>query len=123
MTADIKTETRGLISSTSVEGTAVYNHAGEKLGTVDCLMIDKRKGGVAYAVMAFGGFLGMGEKRHPMPWQSLSYDDARDGYVVSLTKEQLESAPSLERGEYGRLGDRAYDESIYTHYKATPYWL
>jgi hypothetical protein len=57
----------GLISSSKVEGTAVFNVEGEKLGSVDCLMIDKQSGQVAYAVMSFGGFLGLGEKRHPVP--------------------------------------------------------
>lgn len=123
MTADVKTQSRSLISSTSVEGTAVFNRAGEKLGSIDSLMIDKRKGSVAYAVMSFGGFLGMGEQRHPMPWQSLTYDETKDGYVVSLSKEELQSAPSLKADEFAQLGDRKYDESIDTHYKVTPYWL
>jgi sporulation protein YlmC with PRC-barrel domain len=113
----------GLISSSKVEGTAVFNVEGEKLGSVDCLMIDKQSGQVAYAVMSFGGFLGLGEKRHPVPWGSMKYDKSKDGYVVSLSKDELEAAPNLNPGEYGQLGDRAYEETVYTHYKAEPYWL
>lgn len=119
----LKSETRRLISSNSVEGTDVFNPEGDKLGTVDCVMIDKQKGNVAYAVMSFGGFLGMGEKRHPLPWQSLSYDTGKDAYVVRLSKEQLKTGPNLNAGDYGRLGDREYDESVYAHYRANPYWL
>lgn len=119
----LKTETRKLISSNAVEGTDVFDTKGDKLGTVDCVMIDKQKGNVAYAVMSFGGFLGMGEKRHPLPWQSLSYDMQKDAYVVNLPKEQLKSGPNLNAGDYSRLGDREYDESVYSHYRANPYWL
>jgi len=114
---------QSLISSSKVEGTAVYNVEGEKLGAVDCLMIDKQSGQVAYAVMSFGGFLGLGEKRHPVPWPSMYYDKSKEGYVVSLSKEALEAAPNLNPGEYGQLGDRDYEETVYTHYKAEPYWL
>lgn len=112
-----------LISSSRVEGTPVYNLDGEKLGTVDSMMIDRGTGQVAYAVMAFGGFLGMGEKRHPMPWKSMVYDKAREGYVVMLSREELEAAPNMEANELGRLDDRDYEETVYTHYKAEPYWL
>lgn len=121
--ATLKTETRRLISSENVQGTDVYNTQGEKLGAVDCVMIDKQKGNIAYAVMSFGGFLGMGEKRHPLPWSSLLYDRNKDAYIVRLSKDQLESAPNLERGKYDRLGEREYDESVYAHYRANPYWL
>ncbi len=114
---------QSLISSSKVEGTAVYNVEGEKLGTVDCVMIDKQSGQVAYAVMSFGGFLGLGEKRHPVPWQSMYFDKSKEGYVVSLSRDELEVAPNLNPGEYGQLGDRAYEETVYTHYKAEPYWL
>lgn len=116
-------QTTRLISSGQVEGTPVYNLEGEKLGTVDSVMIDRESGQVVYAVMAFGGFLGLGEKRHPMPWKTMIYDKQREGYVVSLSREELEGAPNMNAGEYGELGDRDYEETVYTHYKAEPYWL
>ncbi|WP_291202671.1 PRC-barrel domain-containing protein [Hyphomonas sp.] len=112
-----------LISSSRVEGTAVFNLDGEKLGTVDSVMIDRSTGHVVYAVMAFGGFLRMGEKRHPMPWKTMVYDKQREGYVVSLSRVDLEAAPHMEANEFGRLDDRDYEETVYTHYKAEPYWL
>lgn len=85
--------TSDVISSERVEGTNVYNAAGDKLGTIDDLMIDKLSGQVRYAVMEIGGFLGMGTDRYPIPWNMLKYDTSQDGYVVPLDKAQLEGAP------------------------------
>lgn len=87
-----------VISSDKVNGTNVYNPNGEKLGSIDSLVIDKLSGQVRYAVMEFGGFLGIGTDNYPLPWDSLKYDSSLGGYVVSVTKEQLEGAPRYERG-------------------------
>src|SRR5580658_6625658 len=82
-----------VISSDKVEGTAVYNVAGEKLGSIDDLMIDRVSGQVRYAVLEFGGFLGMGTDRYPIPWSVLKYDLNKGGYIVPLDKARLEKAP------------------------------
>ena len=102
-------ETRRLISSDKVTGTAVYNRNGDNLGSIYGLMLDKVSGRVAYAVMSFGGSLGIGERYHPLPWGTLTYDTARGGYVVDLSRDQLEGAPSYaeeddvwSRPDYGR---------------------
>src|SRR5246127_5770157 len=87
-------ETLNLISADKVVGTSVYNRQGEKLGSVYTLMLNKLNGQVAYAVMSFGGFLGIGESYHPLPWEKLTYDTGLGGYVVDITKEQLEGAPA-----------------------------
>src|SRR5579864_6957357 len=87
-------ETDRLISSDKVVGTAVYNRQGEHLGSVYNLMVDKISGQVAYAVMSFGGFLGIGESYHPLPWRVLKYDTRLRGYVVDLDRSRLEKAPS-----------------------------
>jgi len=89
-----------LVSSRRVEGTAVYNPKGERLGAIEQVMIDKLTGQVAYAVMSFGGFLGIGEKYHPLPWAVLDYDPAKGGYVIDLDKKTLEGAP-----QYGATSD------------------
>ncbi|MGH7002471.1 MAG: PRC-barrel domain-containing protein [Alphaproteobacteria bacterium] len=86
-------EVGSLISSSRVTGTEVYNPKGDHLGTVEHVMIDKLSGQVGYAVMSFGGFLGIGEKYHPLPWAVLDYDVAKGGYVVDLDKKTLEGAP------------------------------
>lgn len=88
------TSASDVISSDRVEGTDVYNNAGDKLGSIDDLVIDKRSGQVRYAVLEFGGFLGMGTDRYPLPWDMLKYDTAKDGYVVPLDKDQLDGVPS-----------------------------
>jgi hypothetical protein len=92
-------ETERLISSDKVEGTAVYNRQDENIGSIHTVMIDKYSGQVAYAVMSFGGFLGIGERHHPLPWRALTYDTRLGGYVVDAPRERLERAPSYARGE------------------------
>lgn len=109
-------ETISLIAADKVEGTPVYNADDEKLGTVDKLMIDKVSGKVSYAVMSFGGFLGMGENYHPLPWDALTYDVDKDGYVISLTREQLEGAPQYDRSSEPDWSDRAFGQRIDDYY-------
>jgi sporulation protein YlmC with PRC-barrel domain len=116
-------ETGNLIASSKVQGTAVYNTAGESLGEIDDLMIDKSTGKVAYAIMSFGGFLGiMGNKYHPLPWSVLKYDTGRGGYVVNLDKQQLEGAPAYDADAEPEWGDRAYEKRLHDYYGAEPYW-
>ena len=93
-------ETAQLIAAGKVGGTPVYNRHAERLGTVEDVMLDKRSGRVAYAVMSFGGFLGIGERYHPLPWSVLHYDVDLGGYLVDLDRDRLEGAPSYaaERG-------------------------
>ena len=90
-------ETLNLISADKVVGTTVYNRMGEDLGSVYGLMLNKLNGRVAYAIMSFGGFLGMGESYHPLPWRVLTYDPKMGGYVVDLDRRRLENAPSYTR--------------------------
>ena len=92
-------ETERLIASDKVEGTPVYNRAGERIGSVYTVMIDKHSGQVAYAVLGFGGFLGIGERYHPLPWKALDYDPKLGGYAVDVSREQLERAPSCASDE------------------------
>ncbi|KNZ30806.1 MAG: photosystem reaction center subunit H [Methylibium sp. NZG] len=88
-----------LISSEKVEGTSVYNSGGDKLGSVDDLIIDKRSGQIRYAVLEFGGFLGMGTDRYPLPWNMLKYDTSKEGYVVPIDKAKLDNAPKYAQDE------------------------
>ena len=111
-----------LISSRRVEGTNVYNRSEERLGTIHSVMIDKRGGKVAYALMSFGGFLGMAERVHPIPWEMLTYDVDIDGYVVDLDRDQLRDAPSLHLDEADRPRDRAYDEEVAGYYGRLPWF-
>lgn len=120
--AGTMTDAHELISSRRVEGTPVYNPAGDKLGSIHSVMIEKRSGQATYAVMAFGGFLGVGERVHPVPWEMLTYDVDRDGYCVDLSRDQLKNAPSMRLDEADRPRDRAYDESVSEYYGTLNWW-
>lgn len=112
---------RRLIAGSRVQGTAVYNRSGDRLGTLEDVMLDKLSGRVAFAVLSFGGFLGIGENHHPLPWSALSYDTRLGGYVVDLTRDALENAPHLRPGDVVELEDEDYGRRVHDHYKA-PYW-
>jgi hypothetical protein len=109
-------ETDRLIASNKVEGTAVYNRQGERLGSVYNFMVDKRSGQVEYAVMSFGGFLGIGDSYHPLPWKSLTYDTSQGGYVVDLDKNRLQGAPSYSSSEAPDWSDPSYGRRIDDYY-------
>ena len=114
-------ETERLIASDKVEGTAIYTRGGEHIGSVYTVMIDKYSGQVAYAVMSFGGFLGIGERFHPLPWKALDYDPGLGGYVADVTREQLERAPSYASDE-APWDNPGYGRSVYDYYGMTyPY--
>ena len=119
----LTTRASDVITSDRVTGTDVFNPAGDSLGTIDHLVIDKRSGQVVYAVLEFGGLFGLGTDRYPLPWGTLKYDLEKDGYVVPLEKEQLSDAPrySSEALEGRPPFDEAYGRSVYEYYK-TP-WL
>ena len=108
-----------LIGANDVEGTDVYHVLGEKIGTIENLLIDKVSGKVIYAVMSFGGFLGVGRQHHPLPWFVLKYDNDKLGYVVDLDRKVLENAPSYDMDEdfiwtpeYGRTVDKYYSTPL-----------
>jgi hypothetical protein len=112
-----------LIAGARVAGTDVYNASGDHLGEIYDIMLDKQTGKVAYAIMSFGGFLGLGEKYHPIPWSVLDYDTNRGGYVVPLTKERLEAAPMYDSEGEPDWDDRAYGKRVHDYYGTMPYWM
>ena len=121
------TSANPLITSSRVTGTPVVNRAGDKIGKIEDLSIDKISGEVRYALLSFGGFLGIGERFHPLPWAVLDYEVDMDGYVVPLDKAQLEKAPSYTKGELDAFGgeDHSYRDSLFAYYGpygAVPYW-
>lgn len=110
--------TRDLIASDRVEGTVVYNPAGERLGTIQRFMVDKHSGRAHYAVMQFGGIMGIGGDCYPIPWEMLVYQPCQGGYVVELTKEQIGSAPHYHLAATPEY-DREFNQRIYSHYGLT----
>ena len=109
-------ETASLIASDKVEGTAIYGTDRQRLGSVYNFMVNKRTGQVAYAVLSFGGFLGMGQHFHPIPWRDLTYDTALGGYVINLSKQQLEGAPAYADGENPDWADPSFGRRIDEYY-------
>jgi hypothetical protein len=118
-----KRETSSLIGSDKVEGTNVYRSNGDKIGHIERVMIDKRSGKVAYAVMGFGGFLGLGEDYYPVPWALLTYNERLDGYEVNLSDAQLKGAPKYGRREAWDWSDRKRAQEVFDYYKIAPYWM
>jgi hypothetical protein len=116
-------ETNSLIASDKVQGTNVYNTAGDNLGSIHDLMIDKLSGKVAYAILSFGGFLGIGNDYHPLPWSVLKYDTNMGGYVVHLDKSKLERSPSYHVGDEPAWGNREYETQLHDYYGVGPYWI
>ncbi len=112
--ADAKSRRR-LISADRVQGTTVYDETGEKLGHIEDVMLHKDSGRVAYVIMSYGGFLGAGERYHPLPWSMLVYDTEKNGYVAPLTKAQLADAPTLD-AEQVDDPDTTWAEEVHSHY-------
>ena len=115
-------ETANLIGSDKVQGTPVYRSNGERVGTIERVMIDKLSGKVAYAVMSFGGFMGIGEDYYPLPWSLLAYNERLDGYEVNVSEQQLKGAPKYSKHETWDWSDRARDRKVYAYYDVTPFW-
>src|SRR5262245_16993941 len=108
-----------LISSEDVEDTNVHDAAGKKIGEVDHLMIDKISGRVAYAVISFGGFLGLGHSHYPVPWGALKYDTSLGGFRTNINEQQLKDAPAFSDDSWG---DRNWETRTHQHYKVQHYW-
>jgi PRC-barrel domain protein len=116
-------ETADLIGSDKVEGTEVYRSNGDHIGEIERVMIDKRTGKVTYAVMSFGGFLGMGEDYYPLPWSLLTYNERLGGYEVNVSEEQLEGAPKYRRNEDWDWSDRERGRLISDYYGTSPHGM
>ena len=110
---------RTMISSEDVQGTAVYSQDGDRIGEIDHLMIDKVSGRVTYAVLSFGGFLGLGHSHYPLTWNMLDYDTSLGGYRTDVTEAQLRDAPAFSDDSWS---DRDWEERVHEHYNAPKYW-
>ena len=122
MTETLTRQPHSLIASDRVEGTPVRRTGGERIGTIERLMIDKLSGKVAYAVLSFGGFLGIGQKHLPVPWALLKFDPALGAYHLDLTDAELAGAPSHAADKDFDWGDRSQEAAIHNYYRVPPYW-
>jgi hypothetical protein len=109
-------ETGTLIGSDKVEGTAVYGADQTKIGSIERVMIDKQTGRVSYAVLSFGGFLGIGDDHYPLPWQSLKYDTSLGGYITGVTERQLQGAPKYTNDNNWNWSDPARARAVNDYY-------
>jgi hypothetical protein len=109
-------EQGNLIGSDKVEGTAVYGADNEKIGSIERVMIDKISGKVSYAVLSFGGFLGLGDDHYPLPWQSLKYDTDLGGYRTGITQQQLEGAPKYGNDNTWDWADSSRVSAVNSYY-------
>jgi sporulation protein YlmC with PRC-barrel domain len=106
----------------AVVGNAVHNPYGENLGVIKEIVVDLTHGRIAYAVLAFGGFLGFGDKLFAVPWSALSYTASDETFTLKVTREQLEQAPGFDKEHWPDLADRAWAGEVHYHYGAAPYW-
>jgi sporulation protein YlmC with PRC-barrel domain len=110
------------ICAKKVIGTNVNDRSGKKLGQVEDVVLDKKSNNIMFAIVSFGGLLGMNAKYHPIPWASLDYDTSQNAYVVGFTREQLEAAPADSIEELTRNDGTAYRDRAYKYYDAPRYW-
>ena len=111
-----------LIESDRVEGTTVFDPEGNDIGSIKRLMIEKLSGQVAYAIMSFGGFMGMGSEEHTIPWRKLNYDTSLGGYRTDITESQLRDAPTFYRDQNWDWSDRNREQELHDYYRAPYYW-
>ena len=113
---------RRVLAASTLAGDQVQNSAGEDLGTVDEIMIDIPAGKVAYAVLSFGGFLGMGDKLFAVPWSALRVDEDKKHFILDVDKKKLENAPGFDKDNWPDMADTSWGTRIFSYYGAVPYW-
>lgn len=112
----------GVIDANTLIGCKVENSKGENLGKIESVMLDLNKGRIAYAVLSFGGFLGMGDKLFPVPMEAIQFHAERETCVLDVDKETLKNAPGYDRDTLPDVNDQAWKTRIFSHYGYSPYW-
>lgn len=111
-----------VLSASTLKGDSVVNSKDETLGTIEELMIDLDSGRIAYAVLSFGGFLGMGDKLFAIPWNALNVDTIEKRFVLNVPKERLENAPGFDKDNWPNMADQTWGTKIYSYYGSKPFW-
>ena len=111
-----------VLSAGTLTGDQVINGAGEDLGKIEEIMLDVESGQIAYAVLSFGGFLGVGNKLFAIPWRALQLDTYNKRFVLDAPREKLEADPGFDKDHWPNMADRTWGERVYTHYGQSPYW-
>src|SRR5438105_2024602 len=122
MDTDREQKYRRVMSAGTLAGDRVRNSAGEDLGKIEEIMIDVATGRVAYAVLSFGGFLGMGDKLFALPWDALQLNEDEHEFILDVDKATLENAPGFDKENWPDMADENWASQIYGHYGSKPYW-
>ncbi len=113
---------RRLLSASTIEGMPVQNQSGEDLGEIHALMIDLEGGRIAYAVLSFGGFLGLGDKLFALPWGALTISADGEFFILNVSREQLEQAEGFDKDHWPDMADAAWADRLHAYYGYKPYW-
>jgi sporulation protein YlmC with PRC-barrel domain len=111
-----------VLAADTLTGDKVVNLQNEDLGKIEHLMIDLATGRIAYAVLSFGGFLGMGDKLFAIPWSALTVDTLEKRFILQVDKELLKGAPGFDKEQWPNMADRAWGTQVFKYYGAKPYW-
>ena len=110
------------LSATSLIGDKVKNSSGDDLGNIEEIMLDTNNGRISYAVLSFGGFLGMGDKLFAVPWNALNLNTDDKCFRLNVSKERLENAPGFDKDNWPNMADQKWGRNIYDYYNVTPHW-
>ena len=113
---------RRTLGATTLIRDKVVNLSGEEIGHIEELMVDVTTGRIAYAVLSFGGFMGIGAKLFALPWSALTVDESHKRFVINITKEALEQMEGFDKDHWPDLNDLEYATGVYRQWGATPYW-
>lgn len=111
-----------VMSASTLDGNDVVNSVGDDLGKIEDIMLDVMSGRIAYAVLSFGGFLGMGDKLFAVPWSALTLDTDEKRFVLDVPKERLEKAPGFDKNHWPSMADRTWASEVHAYYEVSPYW-
>ena len=111
-----------IMSADTLQGDKVVNSQGEDLGDIETIMLDVPKGRIAYAVLSFGGLMGLGSKFFAIPWEALTLDADRECFVLDIDKERLKDAPGFDEDHWPEMGDLQWATHVHSYYNSRPYW-
>ena len=111
-----------VMDAATLDGDTVVNSSAEDLGKIEAIMLDVTSGRIAYAVLSFGGFLGMGSKYFAIPWSALTLDAGEKRFILEVSKEKLENAPGFDKDHWPAMADRTWATQVHAYYNVTPYW-
>lgn len=116
------TEYRATLSASSINGSEVHNRDNDNIGNIKDLMIDVSSGEVRYAVLDFGGILGVGNKLFAVPFGAFQVDQENEVWILDVDKETLKNAEGFDEGDWPDFSDRAFESRVHEHYDVRPYW-